>query len=260
MSAVILFDLFSFGIAFLCLILFIKIPEIMYKDEIKETLISSTKAGLKYLKENRGILDLILFLAVINLISSMYNAAFPAMILSRNNGGEVGLGIVNAAIGISTLVGSVIVSILPSPKSRVKVICNTLLFSMGTENFFLAFGRTIPLWVIGGILGWISIPMMGANMDVLFRNHIPLEMQGRVFSARNTLQFFTIPVGYFLGGFLVDKVFEPFMKANGSNLLKTLFGEGKGSGAACLFLILAIAGIVVCLFFRKDKHLWRLEE
>ena len=102
--------------------------------------------------------------------------------------------------------------------------------------------------------------MMGANMDVLFRNHIPLEMQGRVFSARNTLQFSTIPVGYFLGGFLVDKVFEPFMKANGSNLLKTLFGEGKGSGAACLFLILAIAGIVVCLFFRKDKHLWRLEE
>lgn len=260
MNAVILFDLFSFGIAFLCLILFIKIPEIKYKDETKETLFQSTKSGLKYLKENRGILDLILFLAAINLIASMYNAAFPAMILSRNNGGEVGLGIVNATVGISTLVGSAIVSILPSPKSRVKVICNSLLFSMSTENFFLAFGRTIPLWAIGAILGWIFIPMMGANMDVLLRNHIPVEMQGRVFSARNTLQFFTIPIGYFLGGFLVDKVFEPFMKVNGSIVLKTLFGEGKGSGAAFLFLILAFAGIVVCLFFRKDKYLWSLEE
>ena len=83
---------------------------------------------------------------------------------------------------------------------------------MSTENFFLAFGRSIPLWSIGAALGWIFIPMMGANMEVLFRNHIPIKMQGRVFSARNTLQFFTIPIGYFLGGYLVDEVFEPFMK------------------------------------------------
>lgn len=260
MNAVIMFDLFSFGIAFLCLTLFIKIPEIKYKDETKETLIQSSKASLKYLKENRGILDLILFLAAINLIASMYNAAFPAMILSRSNGGEFALGIVNAAVGISSLVGSIFVSILPSPKSRVKVICNTLLFSMSTENFFLAFGRTVPLWTIGVVLGWFFIPMMGANMDVLFRNHIPIEMQGRVFSARNTLQFFTIPIGYLLGGFLVDSVFEPFMKSNSSVFLTMLFGEEKGSGAAFLFLWLAIAGIAICLFFRKDKHLWRLEE
>lgn len=260
MNVVILFDLFTFGIAFLCLIFFVKIPEIEYKDVTKETLLQSTKAGLNYLKENRGILDLILFLAAINLIASMYNAAFPAMILSRSNGGELGLGIVNATVGIATLIGSAIVSILPSPKSRVKVICNTLLFSMSTENFYLAFGKSIPLWSIGAALGWIFIPMMGANMDVLFRNHIPVEMQGRVFSARNTLQFFTIPIGYFLGGYLVDKVFEPFMEFQNSKILNTLFGEGKGSGAAFLFLFLAIAGIIVCLFFRKDKHLWRLEE
>ena len=140
MKAVILFDLFTFGIAFLCLLFFIQIPEIKIKDAVKESLVQSTKAGLNYLKENRGILDLILFLAAINLIASMYNAAFPAMILSRSNGGEVGLGIVNATVGIATLAGSVIVSILPSPKSRVRVICNALLFSMSTENFFLAFG------------------------------------------------------------------------------------------------------------------------
>ncbi len=260
MKAVILFDLFTFGIAFLCLLFFIQIPEIKIKDAVKESLVQSTKAGLNYLKENRGILDLILFLAAINLIASMYNAAFPAMILSRSNGGEVGLGIVNATVGIATLAGSVIASILPSPKSRVRVICNALLFSMSTENFFLAFGRTIPLWSIGAALGWIFIPIMGANMDVLFRNHIPVEMQGRVFSARNTLQFFTIPIGYFLGGYLVDKVFEPLMKRENLSILKILFGEGKGSGAAFLFLFLAIAGIMVCLAFRKDPHIWKLEE
>ena len=54
---------------------------------------------------------------------------------------------------------------------------------------------------------------MRANYDVLFRSSVPKEMQGRVYAVRNTLQFFTIPVGYFLGGFLVDDVLEPVPEA-----------------------------------------------
>ena len=260
MNGVFTFDLVSFVVASLCLVFFIKIPEIKYQNEKKETLILSAKAGLKYLKVNRGILDLILFLAGINLIASMYNAAFPAMILSKENGGEVALGIVNTVIGVATLVGSTIVSILPTPKSRARVICNALLFSMSTENFFLAFGNSPIVWSIGAALGWIFIPVMGANMDALFRNHIPIELQGRVYSVRNSLQYFTIPIGYFLGGFLVDNIFEPFMELKNHHILNILFGIGKGSGAAFLFFILAILGIVVCLIFRKDKHIWKLEK
>lgn len=55
------------------------------------------------------------------------NAAFPAMILSRQGGGEVVLGIVKTAVEIATLVGSVAVSLLPAPGSRVRVICNPLI-------------------------------------------------------------------------------------------------------------------------------------
>ena len=50
--------------------------------------------------------------------------------------------------------------------------------------------------------------------------------------ARNSLQFFTIPLGYLLGGALVDTVFEPFMAAQTpESLFCCLFGTGKGSGA-----------------------------
>lgn len=67
------------------------------------------------------------------------------------------------------------------------------------------------VWCVGAVLGWLPIPLMNANLDVLFRTHIPVKMQGRVYAARNSLQFFTIPLGYLLGGALVDTVFEPFM-------------------------------------------------
>ena len=182
------------------------------------------------------------------------------MMLSRNGGSEKVLGITNAVIGITMFVGSILASFVKAPKSRVRVICNCLLLSMGTENFLLAFGRTPLVWCIGGFLGWISIPLMSTNLDAIMRLRVPEHMQGRVYSVRNSLQFFTIPVGYFLGGVLVDAVFEPLMAAqrDGSILVK-MFGSGKGSGAAFLFLIIAFAGIGVCLYFRRDKYIWDLE-
>ena len=103
--------------------------------------------------------------------------------------------------------------------------------------------------------------MMNTNLDAILRLHIPQKIQGRVYSVRNSLQFFTIPVGYFLGGFLVDSVFEPIMKIQKEeSILIKMFGTGKGTGAAFLFFILAFAGIGVCLYFRSNKHIWKLEK
>ena len=55
----------------------------------------------------------------------------------------------------------------------------------------------------------------GLKFDCLltpvWRSSSPSVRKGRVYSARNTLQFFTIPIGYLAGGILVDYVFEPFM-------------------------------------------------
>ena len=203
---------------------------------------------------------LILFLAAINLIASVYNAALPALVLSRPFGGEKVLGILNTSTGLATLAGSLLVTLLPSPKNRVKVICNTLFLSMSTENFLLSLGRSPWVWYLGSVLGWLVIPLMNANLDVVMRGSIPAGMQGRVYSVRNSLQFFTIPLGYLLGGALVDHVFEPLMAKTASPLLTGLFGTGKGSGAAMLFMIIGFAGVAVCLVFRNIRHIRALAQ
>ena len=256
---VIAVDLMTFAFAFVTLLLFIRIPESDASKQAKEKLLTAARKGIVWLKENPLILTLILYLAFINLVVSVYDAALPAMLLSKQNGGETVLGIVNTCVGIATLAGSVLVTLLPVPKNRIKVISLTLLLSMSSENFLLAFGKIPLIWCIGAVLGWLFIPLMNANLDVIFRSSIPLDMQGRVYSCRNTLQFFTIPIGFLLGGLLVDKVFEPLMAAqSASSLLVSLFGENKGSGAAILFFIIGIVGVFVCLIFnfRLKKYNW----
>ena len=256
LDAVIAFDLATFSVAFTVLLFFIQIPEAPQNENGKETLLRLAKSGVSYLGRNKGILCMILFLSAINFIASIYNAALPALILSKGN--EAALGAVSSSAGIATLIGSVIATFVPKPKSRSKTICACLIVSMSTENFLLAFGNNTIAWCIGAVLGWLFIPLMSANYDVIFRSTVPKEMLGRVYSVRNTLQFFSIPVGYFLGGFLVDKVFEPFMAGTKNALLLNIFGTEKGSGAAFLFFVIGIAGVIVCAVFSRIKALREL--
>jgi predicted MFS family arabinose efflux permease len=262
MQAIILVDVSTFLFAFIILWSFIRIPQQDAASKAdKESVLRATGEGIRYLKQNRGILNLILFLSAINLTASAYNAALPAMLLSRAGGGATALGWVTMVTGFATLMGSIVASVARAPKSRVKVIYWSLLFSMSAENFMLAFGKSIPVWCIGAILGWIAIPLMGTNLGAILRLHIPIEMQGRVYATRNTLQFCTIPVGYLLGGFLVDKVFEPFVSEHATNdLLIFLFGSGKGSGAAFLFAVMGVIGVATCLVFGKNRAIWSLEQ
>ena len=259
MKAVILFDLLTFSAAFLILLFLIKIPQGSTDNNINESFMSSVKCGINWLKKERGIFNLIIFLSSINLVASMYDAVFPAMMLSRNGGSEKVMGIVNSVIGFSTLLGSIIASVSKTPKSRVKVICNCLLFSMSTENILLAFGQNVWVWSIAGFLGWITIPVMNTNLSAVMRLKIPENMQGRIYSVRNSLQFFTIPIGYFIGGFAVDYIFEPFMSQQNNSVISALFGNEKGSGTALFFFVLAFLGVAVCLYFRHIKSIWLLE-
>lgn len=239
-------DMGSFIVALAALLFFISIPE--NECDKKESLLNLTKEGLLFLKENPLIMTLILFMSGVNLVASAFDATLPGYVLPNLRGGSSVLGIVTSCSGVAMIIGSLIASALPKPKDRVKVIYLTMLFSLGTENFLLAFSRKPVLWCIGQMIGWVLVPIMSANLDVILRTTIPVELQGRVYSCRNTLQFFTIPIGLFLGGFMVDHVCEPFMSAYGDlSILKTFFGTGRGSGAALMMFILGVSGSLICI-------------
>lgn len=259
LNGVIAVDIGSFLLAFTALQFFIKIPE--SKSERKENILTLAKEGIIFLKDNPMIMTLILFMAGVNLVASAFDATLPGYVLPNPKGGQAVLGVVTSCSGIAMILGSLCVSALPKPKDRVRVIYLTMLFSLGTENFLLAFSREPIVWCAGQIIGWILVPVMSANLDVILRTTIPLELQGRVYACRNTLQFFTIPIGLFLGGFLVDHVCEPLMLTFGDfSILKTLFGTGKGAGAALMMFILGISGSIICIITGRKLKKYHFAE
>jgi len=246
MNLVVAVDLLSFLIAFLALAAWIKIPSIT--EESSERVTELAKEGVRFLKSNPMVLTLIIFMAGVNLVASAFDAVLPAFVIPNPRGGTNVLGIVTSCSGVAMVAGSLIASVLPKPKDRIRVVYLTMLFSLGIENFLLAFSRNPVWWCIGQVIGWILVPVMSANLDVIMRISIPVELQGRVYACRNTLQYFTIPIGLFAGGFLVDEIFEPLMAdVSAESIFAKAFGVGNGSGAAVVMFLLGVAGIVVCL-------------
>lgn len=250
LTGVIAADVMSFAAAFAALVFFIDIPE--SKRDTEENVLALAKGGLMYLKANPMIMTMILFMSGVNLIASAFDSILPGLILPSPKGGSAVLGMVTSCSGIAMIIGSLIVSVLPKPKDRIKTVYLTMLISLGTENFLLAFSREPIIWCIGQIIGWMLVPVMSANYDVIFKTSVPVELQGRVYACRNTMQFFTVPIGLFLGGFMVDKVCEPLMGRYGDMpILAALFGTGKGSGAALMMFVIGIGGVLICLICGK---------
>lgn len=261
MTAIVALDLFTFALAFLALLCLVKVPQPTAVTGRQESMAEAVRSGLRWLRRNPMILTLILFMAGVNLVASMFDAVLPAYVLPSPKGSEQILAWVNASAGAACLLGSLVVSMQRKPKDRLRLIYRTMLFSLTIENFVLAFTREPVLWCLAQTIGWFVVPIMSASLDVVLRTTIPVEMQGRVYACRNSLQFFTIPVGLFLGGLLVDEVFEPLMAlVRADSPLTLLFGSGKGSGAAVVMLLLGLSDAAVCLIAGRHLKKYRFEE
>lgn len=260
LKAIILIDLTTFVFAFTTLAVGVQIPHAEKHGEDKVPLFIQCVFGIKYLVRNKKIFSLVLFMAFVNLIAAVYNTNLAPMVLSRNSNNDVQLGIVSSAISIAGLVGSVLVTRIPAPSKRVPLMINIMIFSFLFCNGLLGIGRNYYVWTIAVFGGNIMIPLLIANVEYFMRTRTPLELHGRVFAARNTLQYGSIPIGNLMGGLLADRIFIPYADASKLNRFwRMLVGDGNGSGLGILYLMIAILGLLGCLIFRRDKNFHELD-
>lgn len=114
---------------------------------------------------------------------------------------QSGSALSTALLSISSYAPYVLLSIFAGAlsdrwnKKATMLICDAAAVLTTVGVLVLLSTDALCVWCVGAVLGWLPIPLMNANLDVLFRTRIPVEMQGRVYAARNSLQFFTIRLG-----------------------------------------------------------------
>ncbi len=258
LDLVLIVDLLTFAFAFLVLLFLIRIPETEREKREEEPFSETCLAGIRYLKGHTAILRITLFLAVINFLAKLGNdGMLSPFILGRTGNNQSVLGIVESFTALGVLAGSLLATLMKPAKKRTRLIFVTtgLVFS---GNIIQSLTQQPWLWCAAAFGSYLMAAIMNANEETLIREKVPPEMQGRVFSAKSTLQNFTIPPALLLGGLLVDTVFEPFMMEESpvQHALSGLFGTGKGTGIGLMFFIIGNAGMLIS-FTRLRKPLYR---
>ncbi len=262
LGAVLICDLCSFLIAFAVLFFFIRIPKTEKRqDEAGTPFLRSCTEGFRWLRGHKAVLFISIFMMMVNLLAKLGDDGMIApFVLARSGNDARALGAVQSCTAIGLLIGSLLVMGMKPVKNKPRLIFLTCALVF-TGNVVLSLSFRPWIWCTAVLYSYTAAAVMGANLTAYVRERVPIEVQGRVFSAKDTLQNGAIPFGLFLGGVLADRVFEPFMAAESPvrRALTPIFGTGKGAGIAVLFCIVGVLGIVLS-FTCLTRPVFRQEE
>lgn len=250
LDAVLICDLGTFCIAFVVLLFCIRIPKTeKTRAEAGTPFLRSCTEGFRWLGAHREVLFITLFMMLVNLLAKLGDDGMIApFVLARSGNNARALGAVQSCTAIGVLVGSLLVTAMKPVHNKPRLIFLTCALVF-TGNIVLSLTLRPWIWCAAVLYSYMAAAIMGANLTTYVRERVPIEVQGRVFSAKDTLQNGAIPLGLFLGGVLADGVFEPFMASSSPlrQALSPLFGTGKGAGIALIFCLVGLLGVLLSL-------------
>jgi len=181
-----------------------------------------------------------------NLFSGMTFTLLAPMVLARTGQDSLIFGSVQTIGAVGGILGGVIMSIWSGLKRRQYGV----IFGWMMEGVFfvilLGVGRGLPVWGIAMILGGIIGALINTSNQAFWQAKVAPDLQGRVFSARRLIAWFTQPVAPIIAGTLADYVLEPAMRTENalSMMFSGLVGTGPGAGMS---LLMVFSGVIITL-------------
>ncbi len=246
---VILLDAASFLIVIL-IVFWIKVPlKVSDKEDEKEKLLVSIKKGMKYLRDYKENVKLIIMGMLVNFFMGFLIVLIGPMILSFSTQTWLGIGESISALGM--VAGSVLVMFVKLPKNLYSKIYSYVIL-MGIGYAMVGLTQNYLFIIVACITFFYSIPYINTYVDVVFRTTIEKKMQGRVYAIHGALVQAGYIVAYSVAGLLADYIFEPMFKEGGYfyNNLGRIFGTGEGRGIGLMFVICGICIVTIGLFFK----------
>ncbi len=250
MAGILTIDVVTFLVAIGALLL-VHVPQPVVTEEGRKSRGSLRKEsayGFRYIFERPGLLGLQLVFFCINLVVTFATTVLSPMLLARTGNDATVLGIVQSAIGLGGMVGSIVISIWGGPKRRIHgVIIGLILAMLGI--FMIGLGRGPYIWASAAFFTLFFVPILNASSQAIWQAKVAPDVQGRVFATRLLISQISVPVSMLLAGPLADRVFEPAMMPGGSlaAMFGGLVGTGPGAGMSLMFVIAGALGMLIGL-------------
>lgn len=197
--------------------------------------------GFRYIIQRPSLLGLQLIFFFANFFSGIGFAVVAPMILARTGNNELIFGSVQSIGAIGGIIGGVAMSAWGGFKRRVNGVLLGWIAS-GISMIFVGWGTGLVIWGVAFFLNALVIPLVNGSNQAIWQAKVAPDLQGRVFSSRRLIAWFSNPLTPIIGGTLADYVLEPAMKTNGSlsSLFGWLVGTGPGAGMSLIVIFSAL--------------------
>ena len=212
------------------------------------SLLKESAYGFKYIFQRPSLLGLQLVFFVGNLFANMAATVLAPMILARTGSNSLIFGSVETAGAIGGVIGGVVMSAWGGFKRRVHGVLAGWAI-IGLFSSMLGVGRELPVWAIFMALTAFVGPFIDGSNQAIWQSKVAPDVQGRVFSARRLIAWFSSPISPLIAGPLADFVLEPAMRTGGSlaGVFGGLVGTGPGAGMSLLIVICGLGATLVGL-------------
>lgn len=217
--------------------------------------------GWRYLRARSGLFGLLWFYALVNFFLNFSGVLLGPLVLSRYSAREFGL--VQMAVGLGLLAGSILLSAWGGPKGHKIPAVIGFIALAGAGLALTGISSQIVLIGLGMFVMLFSIPLASGPSQAIFQSKVATEVQGRVFAIRGMISRSIMPIAFFLAGPLADQILEPLMAVNGSlgaGFLGRLLESGPGRGIGLGFVISGICLLVASGWAYANPRLRLLED
>ena len=248
LKGIILIDLITFIAAFVTLLIS-SIPQpvqLEHSDTSAPTTWQQLTFGFRYIFSKPGLVAMVIAFSLFALPSDISKALYNPLILARSGGNAQILGSVTTAAGIGGVVGAVLLGIWGGFKQRV----HGMLLGFAGTGFFkimLGLGQTPVVWMVTHFCATLPVPLFYSSTNSIWYAKVPPNLQGRVLAADQMIGLIIGAIAPLIAGPLADYVFEPAMQPQGvlAPFLGSVFGTGKGTGIAVLYVITSLWMLMV---------------
>lgn len=250
LTGILVFDVVTFILAVGALLV-VHIPQptrTVEGSQAKGGMLQEAAYGFKYIFARPSLLGLQMIFFAGNLFAGIAFTLLAPMILSRTGNDSLMLGSAQTAGAVGALVGGILMSAWGGLKRRSHGVLFGWIWS-GLTMAIVGFAGGLPVWITGLALTALAGPLVNASNQAIWQSKVAPDLQGRVFSARRLIAWFTNPISPIIAGTLADFVLEPAARAQTGlpGAFAWLVGTGPGAGMGLLIVLCGLAAAMVGL-------------
>lgn len=243
LPVVLAIDLFTFLCSAMAIFLVKCTAEKKHKQTNTTGFMKELTDGFRGIVQSRLLPRLLYLTIVVTFLTGILQVLLVPLILAFSDVRTVGTIQSIAASGM--VVSSVLISAFGTSVDQAK----TLWFSLSTIGFFCIFigaSTDILFFTASAFCVFFTLPFVNTSLEVLFRQNIANEIQGRVWSLISLISQTGMLLAFGVTGLLADYVFNPLLTDAGilAGTVGKLIGTGATRGSG---LLVIIAGILLVI-------------